>query len=362
MRVLHIGEYVKGGVATYVNNVLNTQKENGAIENVYLALSDYNSEQEFNIINENVYRYKYKRGIPGIFFGTLKIRGIIKEINPDIIHLHSTFAGLMVRLLYICKRKKVKIVYCPHGWAFIMDISNAKKKLFAMIEKFLSLKTDKIINISDYEYEEAKKFGLNAKKMTTIKSGIDLHVSECKENDLSLDKELINLLYIGRFDRAKGIDIIFDLMKNHDLPNIKLYTIGDSVLADNEINIPRNVVSLGWIDNSNIDSYIKKFDAVIMPSRWEGFGLVALEGMKNGKAIICSNKAALPELVQDGVNGYHIDIESEEDMVKVLNSLDKDVLEEMGRNGYNILRENFTSQMMNEQIINLYTNLISKKK
>lgn len=54
--------------------------------------------------------------------------------------------------------------------------------------------------------------------------------------------------------------------------------------------IPDNVESIGWINHDEIDSYYSLFDAVIIPSRWEGFGLVAIEAMKNAKAIIVSNR------------------------------------------------------------------------
>ena len=50
--------------------------------------------------------------------------------------------------------------------------------------------------------------------------------------------------------------------------------------------IPDNVESIGWINHDEIDSYYSLFDAVIIPSRWEGFGLVAIEAMKMLKPLL----------------------------------------------------------------------------
>lgn len=359
MKVLHVGEYAKGGIATYINNLLEFQKDNNKIEDVFLAVSHYNSEKTFNLDKEKIYRYEYTRDIRNIAMGIFRINKIIKDIKPDIIHAHSTFAGLMVRTLFIFKKKKIKIIYCPHGWAFIMDVSEWKKKIFSWIEIFLSYKTDCIINISNFEREIAGNYGIPNEKMTIIKSGISPTIISNEIVDITMNKEKINLLFIGRFDRAKGLDILLNVMRKNKFNKIDVYIIGESVLGDNDIDIPSNVKTLGWIENNQIDSYIEKFDALIIPSRWEGFGLVALEGMKNNKAIISSTKAALPELVEDGVNGIHIDIESEKNMIEVLNSLDKETLRLMGYKGYEIFKKNFTSEMMNNKIIDLYINSLN---
>ena len=77
------------------------------------------------------------------------IRRNINKIQPDIIHLHSTFAGFIVRTHYIFKSRKPKIIYCSHGWSFLMDIGFIKKYIYLSIEKILCAYTDLIINISD---------------------------------------------------------------------------------------------------------------------------------------------------------------------------------------------------------------------
>lgn len=235
-----------------------------------------------------------------------------------------------------------------------MEIANWKKKIYANIERFLALKTDVIINISKNEFEKSLAFNLPKQKSTVIYNGITDSLSSQNEVNLHLDNNKINLLFVGRFDKQKGLDVLLNILGKYDLEHIHLYIIGDRVLQNSELNIPKNVTLIGWIDNKIIHSYYQLFDAVIVPSRWEGFGLVAIEAMKNHKALIVSNRGALPELVIDGHNGYIFDLENEDSLLSILSTINKRDLKGMGENGHYIFTQKFTSYYMNKKIINLY--------
>lgn len=288
-----------------------------------------------------------------------EIQHVIRQEEPDIIHIHSTFAGIFVRLPLWFKKNRPKIIYCSHGWSFSMEIANLKKRIYAYIERILAFKTDVIINISKHELKNSLNYNLPADKSIIIYNGIAKSSPiQQKIVNLQLDNNKINLLFVGRFDRAKGLDMLLDFWREHDLEHFHLYIIGESILQDSEINLPENVTLIGWVDNQIIDSYYQLFDAVIVPSRWEGFGLVAIEAMKNHKALIVSNRGALPELVADGLNGYVFDLEDTESLLTILSSINKGKLKEMGGNGYCIFGKKFTSDLMNRAIVDLYRNVL----
>lgn len=126
MKILHVGEYVNGGVATYLRTLLNGLQKYNDIEN-YLLISEYKSQKNWDSITKKVFYYKYKRSIFNIFSAIKQIHEVIEKVNPDIIHVHSTWAGLFVRLPYLFRKRKAEIIYQSHGWAFLMDTSNYKK-------------------------------------------------------------------------------------------------------------------------------------------------------------------------------------------------------------------------------------------
>lgn len=367
MKVLHIGEYVKGGVATYINEILEYQSKEEMIDEVFLLASDRNSEKEYSVQKNQVYFYNYSRKLRYFIKAIMQINRYITRIKPDILHIHSAYAGFFVRIIYFFKKKNVIIVYCSHGWSFLMDVSRVKRFMFILIEKLLEKKTDLIINISENEFRESISSGISRKKSVVIYNGLS-NANEINEDikKINLDNSKTNLLFVGRFDRQKGVDILLNVFRKYKFKNIKLYLIGSPVLGDiNSIvkkNMPKNVINLGWINNREIDSYYRLFDAVIIPSRWEGFGLVAIEAMRNKKAVIASNRGALPEIIKHGVNGYIFNLDDENELVNCLNSLKKDDLKKKGVKGYKIYQQKFTSDAMNKSIIKQYMKLVNSSK
>lgn len=352
MKILHVGEYVSGGVATYLKTLLNGLRKYDDVEN-YLLISEYKSQKDWENITKKVFYYKYKRSIFNIFSAIKQIHAVIEEVNPDIIHVHSTWAGFFVRLPYLFKKRKAKIIYQSHGWAFLMDTSNYKKNIYALVEKILSIPTDKIINISNYEQNQAIKYGLNKNKMIMIYNGVEDTVNKSNLK-LNWDKNKINLLFVGRLDRQKGLDLFLDVYNKIKLENLHLYVIGTSVLDNNLPQSTKYITYLGWVDNKDINAYYQACDAVIMPSRWEGFGLVAIEAMRNSKAVIASNRGALPELIEENFTGYIFDIDDENSLKNKLLNLDKNKISILGRNGRKIYLQKFTDSIFINKIYKIY--------
>ncbi|NIK79540.1 glycosyltransferase involved in cell wall biosynthesis [Paenibacillus castaneae] len=350
-RVLHISEFTKGGIETHLNEVLRYQADN---HDIYLMASEQNSNRDsLQISPERLHLYPYKRK-PKYFFQAMRAIGKkVDEIKPDIVHVHGTFAGFFLRTLLFTKRQRPAVVYCAHGWAFLMDTKPWKKQLFAFVEKVLALRTDFIINISKHEYEMSINYGLPAKKSVVVYNG----VSDAPSANLlpfTVDENKINLLYVGRFDRQKGFDLLLELFNEQKFTNVVLYLVGDTVLEEINYEFPANAVKIGWVNNSEIDRYMKACDAVIVPSRWEGFGIVAIEALRNKKPVIASNRGALPEIIEHGVNGYIFDFDQKKELADIIHSLDKNTLEAMGSTGETIFYDKFHSDKMNKQIDRLY--------
>jgi glycosyltransferase involved in cell wall biosynthesis len=356
-RVLHISEFTKGGIETHLNEVLKYQSES---HDIYLMVSEQNSNRNtLQISPDRLFLYPYQRK-PKYFLKAMRsIQKTVNEINPDIVHVHGTFAGFFLRTLFFFKRKRPVVIYCSHGWAFLMDTLPWKRKLFAVVEKLLSLRTDFIINISNHEYQMAMNYGLSPKKSVVVYNGVS-DAPPSNHLPFAVKKEKINLLYVGRFDRQKGFDLLLEVFNEHKFEEVNLYLVGDTVLKQCDYKFPDNAIKIGWVDNSEIDRYMKACDAVIVPSRWEGFGIVAIEAMRNKKPVIASNRGALPEIIQHGVNGYIFDFDNKEELVSIVQSLSKSKLIEMGETGERIFYEKFHSDKMNKQIERLYEDAVKK--
>ena len=358
MRVLHIGEYVQGGVATYIATLLNHSK-NLEIED-FLICSEKNSEYEWNIPVDHVNYYPYERSLLRIFPAMVAIQKEIRRVRPDVIYCHSTWAGLLARLPLFFLSKKIRVIYNAHGWAFLRDTSEWKRKFYAWVERLLFFRTDAVVNVSRYEYDAALHYGLGEEKQHIIYSGIEVD-KEPLDSSICLAKNAVNLLFVGRFDPQKGVDYLLDVFRKCQRSDIHLTLIGDNVIGGLHIekNNTDRVTFLGWVPHESLSSYYAACDAVIMPSRWEAFGLVAVEAMKFSKPVIVSNRGALIELIKDRETGYVFDFKDPNSLLNILNNLEPSVLEKMGKLAEENFKRNFQAETMIKKTIALYNRIIS---
>jgi glycosyltransferase involved in cell wall biosynthesis len=231
------------------------------------------------------------------------------------------------------------------------------------MERALSPLTDKIIAISRCEDELARTYRLPGDKLVLIYSGI---ASEYKapKSSFALDKSRINLLFAGRHDRQKGLDILLDAMRAIEHCPVHLHVVGAGVLSEarTERGDRPNVTFHGWVPRDTVIEFLAETDAVVLPSRWEGLPLAALEAMRMGRAVIASDRSALPEIVQHGRTGLIIDIDSPDRVVETLRSLDRNSLRDMGRAGRDEFLQRFTAERMNRELNDLYHAVVSRRR
>ncbi|CAM4280610.1 glycosyltransferase [Paenibacillus tarimensis] len=352
-KILHVVEYTKGGVETHLNEVLSYQRDR---HDIYLIASEHNSNPDtLQISRERLTLYPYRRKPKYMLAAIFKIRKAIRQLQPDIVHVHGTFAGVFARMTMLGWRKRPVTIYCSHGWAFLMDTSAWKKRAYGFVERMLSAATDAIINISNNEYETSLKYKLPAHKSVVIYNGVSDRRGKEQVEPVQVKNDKVNLLFIGRFDRQKGFDLLLDTFHKHDLQHIHLMLVGGSVLQDGHSHsFPPNATHYGWVDNKEIDRYIHSADAVIVPSRWEGFGIVAIEALRSGKPVIVSNRGALKEIIQPGVNGFVFDFDQPDELYRILKELSKEQLVSMHDRCLASFAERFHASVMNEKIEEVY--------
>lgn len=362
MKITHITEGWTGGISTYVKTLIENQSASDNYSRITLIYSanrtksnlddEFNGNSKIKLISYNSSRNPLK------FMSIAKnISKLLDEENPDIVHLHSTFPGVYGRIF-----KKFKTIYCAHGWAFTQDISTAKKCIYGFIEKILALKTDAIINISRNELEAAHKHKIKCPVNIAILNGVAQKNDDSTHSLDNIDKTKINIGFIGRLDHQKGFDLIEPFFRENAPENITLHVIGEAD-RNSDKSFPKcdNIKYYGWVDNNLIDSYINSFDAVIMPSRYEGFGLVAVEAMRNSRAVIVSNRGALPELVIQGFNGYVFDLDNvDQELKNILSTATKESFKKMGENGQSAYFASFTSTRVFKEIENVYKAVINR--
>lgn len=356
LNVLHVAEILKGGIATYLNEILELQSNSDLIHKLAVLAPKSQKEYLNNFPHVKIFYFNDFRlrvlNVLSLYFTFIQIF-FRSEFN--IVHLHSTFAGFSVRLFYgLFRSSKIKIIYCSHGWAFDRNVAEWKNRLLVHVEKILAFGCDKIICISKHDFLMAKNNNVGSSKLVIVQNSIKN--IELPISNIDWPEEKLRVLFAGRFDRQKGVDIFFSAMSQ--LQNIVYaYAAGDQSSGDQSyIEPPSNVNLLGWTQHDKLQQYFVSCDVFVIPSRWEGFGLSALEAMRASKPVIASNVGGLPELIEHGVTGYLIPSNSVDDLVNSLKSLTPELCKEMGSNAREKYLKYFTSERLSREILDLYLN------
>lgn len=313
MRILHVAESVKGGCGTYLNQLVRAQRASMAITDVHAVLPAAHVIQVPDIPQDCRTLFdsagRSPRSLHALWKATARQ---VAAIQPDCVHLHSTFAGAIGRLGLALGSRRPPVVYCAHGWSFDMDGSPAKRGTMALTERVLSHGCEGVIAISEYERKRGIAIGIAPERIVTVLNGIvdapwTPIPANCETRGVGRPRRA---LFIGRLDRQKGIDILLAAIAGLE-DRIDLRVIGSTVVGDQAaIDLDRpGITHLGWCDDERIRQELAWADYVVIPSRWEGFGLVALEAMRAGRAVIATNVGGLPEVIDNGRTGWLIPAE-----------------------------------------------------
>jgi glycosyltransferase involved in cell wall biosynthesis len=280
----------------------------------------------------------------------IELRRLYKKYKPDIIHLHSSKAGTLGRIVFPSK----KTVYTVHGF----DSIRLKYRVFLPLEKILQFFSGAIVGVSQYD-----KNNLYSEKITknvhVIHNGIRTQETSLAEN---FPVEMVNkkiVLTIARISPPKKIQLFLDVAKQ--LPEYTFIWIGgDNNCPAEKLNetygTPNNVYLLGDIPEAS--RFIPLCDLFVLFSNYEGLPMTIIEAMGKKKAIVASAVGGINELVDD-TNGCLIDNKVDSAVNAIKRILEDDKLRSsMETVSYQKFVSNFTLEKMWKKYKEIYNSLI----
>ncbi|ABE51691.1 glycosyltransferase family 4 protein [Methanococcoides burtonii] len=236
----------------------------------------------------------------------------IVEINPDLIHLHFTYPPYS----FIC-RLPIPTVVTTHGLVSLR-IKGAHSKrsqlspffiLGPYFEKKALKKVGKVIAVSTYMKNEVEKLIGPNQKTVYIPNGINYE--EYTNPDVINDITHPSIFCAGRFIKMKGIDVLIKALPiiKLSIPDIHLYIAGDGdqykylQSLTFKLDLQKNITFLNFIAKSKMIQMFASTDLVVVPSRYESFGMVALEALSSGSPVVASSVGGIPEMLDNGRYG-----------------------------------------------------------
>lgn len=250
----------------------------------------------------------------------LQLVRLLRSEKPDLIHLHSTKAGVIGRLAArICG---VPSILTVHGWSFSEGIPRSRRVLGLVTEMIASFIPSKIITVSEYDKQLSKKYRIRGSaSAVTIYNGV-----KYQDKFASLSSEKVRAVMVARLSEQK--DHVSLLKALNISKNIHVDFIGGGPLEEkliefsNDLKVKDRVNFLGAHDS--IISKLIDYDIFILTSNYEGFPISIIEAMMSGLPTIASNVGGISEAIDNNENGYLVERGDFKSIAKSIDALSQD--------------------------------------
>lgn len=360
MRLLHVCESVIGGTGSYLSELVPAQVAVYGAENIALVVPENQlGYLDPQVVGSGVRIISFARRSRslGLLNFVRAYRRALDELKPTIVHAHSSIAGVVVRGLGLSR--DYRIIFCPHGWSVDMKGSRVVRFVAEIVERLLVRNTDQVILISRHEFRRAKDLGFADDALSLVVSGIKSQAPEVQP--ATWDDARLRVLYAGRFDFQKGVDVLLEAVEGLE-ETLSVRLVGGFVVNELKLpeTLPPHVVNLGWHDRVEVYAQMQACDVLVVPSRWEGFGLVAIEAMRLGVPVIASSVGGLKEILGDGQYGILVPPEDAAALRRVLSSLTREQLREIAARGRARFLADYSLERMVRETDGVYAKVLRK--
>ena len=331
----------------------------------WLEPKEFRALVHFKGLKDNLRLVTY---VISLFFTLIKI---VKKYKIDIIHAHSVIPTGLVGVI-VAKIMRCPSVITSHG----MDINNFDtKSIYGHLISFSLNHCDKVISVSGDLAETMKSLGITEDKIVILRNAVDTELFKPFKNmelryKYAIGENEILILFVGYLDTFKGIfeliDAFYEINKKNK--NVKLMMVGTGPKKDeikkkvSKLNLEDFVIFTGKISPVEMYNYYQAADIFVLPSYTEGLPISVLEAMACGLPIVTTNVGGIPEVIEDGLNGFIINSKDENELREKLKILikNKGLREKFGNKSIEIIH-NGSMNVENKinSLVKLYESYVS---
>jgi glycosyltransferase involved in cell wall biosynthesis len=299
---------------------------------------------------------------------------LLKADRPQILHTHSSKAGVMGRAA--ARKLKIPVVHTIHGAAFHYGQPALLHNLYKRAERWAGRRTDHFISVCDAMTEQYVAAGIGKPEMyTTIYSGMDVEpfLTPPRPRDeiraeLGLKPDDVVIGKIARLFHLKGHQYVIEAAKTlvPDHPHVKFLFIGDGVLKDeyqqqiDAAGLTEHFVFAGLIPPEKIPEMVHAMDIVVHTSEWEGLARVLVQGLLAGKPVVSFDIDGTKEVVIPDKTGFLVPFADVETLERSLATLveDPELGKRFGETGRERFTDPFRHQTMTRRIREVYRQVL----
>jgi glycosyltransferase involved in cell wall biosynthesis len=290
----------------------------------------------------------------------------LKRLSPDIVHTHTSKAGLLGRIAAQFAAPKSKVIHTFHGHLLHGYFPETATRFVALSEKALAKISDILISMGNEVKANLLDAGIgNPRQIQVAFPG----VRENKPNSNNLEaarfklqhKQDVIFTFVGRLSPIKRCDRIIEtaIQIRNDVPHACFLIIGDGDLRQSLETqaIGQPITFLGW--ESHTEDWLAISDVAILLSDNEAVPLAMIEAGLAGLPVIATNVGSMSDVVENGINGFLVDpiIDEISSKVKAL-SQSPELRKNLGDKGKELAQQRFSVEAMVKRHQEIYSQAI----
>jgi glycosyltransferase involved in cell wall biosynthesis len=309
------------------------------------------------------------------------LRAIIARRRPDVVHTHSSKAGILGRAA-AWKEGVPAVVHTIHGLAFHPYQPAWRNWIYVASERWAAHRCHRIVCVADAMRDQALAAGIGTpEQYVTIYSGMEVEryldpgAEPGERRDgvraaLGFAPEDLVVGTVARLTELKGhddlLDALGDLMRER--PDVKLLWVGDGWWRErllgrvDALGLREQVVTTGLVPSEEIPRFLRAMDVLAHPSYREGLPRAVVQGMLSGLAAVAYDVDGTREVLIDGTTGCLVAPGDRAGLRHAVTWLLDHPAEraEMGRRGRALCGARFPASVMVEKLDALYADILAK--
>lgn len=261
------------------------------------------------------------------------IKDILKKETPDVVHVHN-YKGFSLSSFKAVKSLNLPLIFTAHDYSLICmranllnssgEICKKPSKLCEMYNKaqkeMVKNKPDLVLSPSQFVIDKLRLNGLfKGVKTLKVPLGIELNTNE-KGNIRNYEN--LEILYMGTLGEHKGVHVLINAFKNIKNENIRLNIVGKGFYEKKLKDIAKSdnrIIFHGFLEGENLLKMYKKANITVVPSIWyDNSPMVIYESFMGGTPVIGSKIGGIPELIENGYNGFLFEAGNVIELEKIL--------------------------------------------
>ncbi|CAK1794346.1 glycosyltransferase family 4 protein [Vibrio crassostreae] len=350
--IIHVVEATATGTLSMVALCANLQVSMGHRVSIIYSERKETPKDLYSIFNSDVALIKIDMGFKNFPLSLFKLSKEIDNLNPDVIHCHSSFAGFVGRLSSI--GKEVKVFYSPHCIAFMrQDISTLQRFLFRSFELIACMRPATYLACSQSEKVAIQSI-LPFVRVKLLENAVDLSEFRHIVTSKAASNHKKRIVTVGGIRPQKGPEEFAKIARQCKSENSEFFWIGDGDNKDKELLLESGVIITGWMSKNEVICSLQESDLYISTSRWEGMPVSIIEAMAAKLPIIARDCSGNIDVISHQKNGYLFS--ETEDAVSFVNDWhqDSEELDELSKLGYKEVYDRFSIERFKRDLEDIY--------